>query len=474
MVMKQNSSRKSIRKFILLWMSGLVFTFFIIAAALILSTNRVHSMMSKVFFDSWNLEAARRLEATVLREHRENLLWQATHDDRHRLRGNKEMENADRIIRELYEKWMSAEDKPLFNKVEKRFKELRITEMADTPAKPEKISFLTDSLMQAVEDFGELNRKQLVKTVEAYSKLNVVVDRWSLIIIIFAALAVAVGSLVLIDRIIQPTLGLTSTAMRFGKGDFKARAKIYRNDEFGMLCNTFNCMADDIYNLQRERLNFVATVAHDLKNPLMVIGGASRLLKKKVSASDEHSKWLDCIINQVEYVDNLLHDLMDSIQIETGNLSLRMEEFELGHLVRSIQQVQDELIATHSIFFEGESECRIKGDAKRIERVITNLVSNAIKYSPENSSVLLRVKKSDSGAVVTIKDEGVGIAQDEIPNLFQPFKRLSKTQGMARGTGLGLFSAKKIVEDHGGTINIFSEAGSGTTVEIILPLAPDR
>ena len=160
---------------------------------------------------------------------------------------------------------------------------------------------------------------------------------------------------------------------------------------------------------------------------------------------------------------------MDSVKVETGQLALQQAELDLTSLVRGIHQVQSDVLTTHRLIFQGGCTCYIRGDRLRLERVITNLITNAVKYSPEGSTVFLKVEKSGSHASVTVKDEGVGMEDHEIRELFQPFRRLDRTRGMATGTGLGLFSAKKIVEAHGGAIGISSRLGNGTTVVLELP-----
>jgi signal transduction histidine kinase len=161
---------------------------------------------------------------------------------------------------------------------------------------------------------------------------------------------------------------------------------------------------------------------------------------------------------------------MDSVQIETGKISLQVNELELTSLVQEICRIQSQVNRTHRIVFEAGGECRIIGDPRLLERVVTNLMSNAVKYSPPNSAVLLKVWGDDSKAVITVKDEGAGMSKDEIQELFQPFQRLSRTGGLAEGTGLGLFSVKRIVEAHGGAIDVDSAPGAGTTVAVTLPV----
>jgi signal transduction histidine kinase len=220
----------------------------------------------------------------------------------------------------------------------------------------------------------------------------------------------------------------------------------------------------------KDRMNFVAAVGHDLRNSLVVVGGAAHRLKRKLPPPNEHAIWLDRIVEQAGYLDHLIQDLMDSARIESGELALQLAEIELTSFVRSIQEVQREMFASHRILFESSGECYVKADKRRLERVFTNLISNAVKYSENGSNVLLKVDRFEADALIIVKDEGVGMDHAEIQKLFQPFTRLDRTKNMAKGTGLGLFSAKKIVEAHGGRICISSESGNGTTVEVRLPV----
>ncbi len=472
--MNENSKINSIGKSIVLWMSGLVLCFVIIAISLLLSKSKLQSMNSQILADSIAVELAHRLETSILRERREDLLLRATDNDLYRQRENSRLQESVDALRQLSRDNNSPEERALMDGIERRFETFKIAATSKTPVSIEEISSLTNSLMQAVESFRELNREQMLETIEKSNRLNTLIDWWSLTLIIVVSLVVITVSMVLVSRIVHPTFDLIRTASKFGEGDFSVRTRVYRNDELGLLCKTFNDMAEAIDKLQQNRLNFIAAVSHDLKNPLIVVGAAARRLKTKALTLDEQSMWLDRIIERSGYIENLIDDLMDSVQIETGSLSLHMSELELLSFVGSVQRNHNELVTTHNIVLEGECECWINGDARRLERVILNIISNAIKYSPENSTVLLKVEKDESNAKIIVKDEGTGIKQDEIPELFMPFKRLSRTCDMVRGSGLGLFSAKKIVDGHGGTMNIFSESGSGTTVEIVLPLIKDQ
>ena len=474
MNIKQIFQQNSIKGFVLLWMSGLVICFFILAVTLTVSRGKLQAMNKRIFSDSRALESSHQLEILILTEHHEDVLWRETHDLRHYQLKNSKLQEAERLIGELHNSATSAKKRRLIANIQRKFEKFKVATMPDQPFTLEEMTLLPDNLLQALENFGEQNQKQMKETIQASTRLDRLVDRWSQILISLVTIVVVIGSFILLQRIVQPTFALMRTAKRFGQGDFHTRTKAYRNDEFGMLCRTFNDMAEAICDLERDRQNFIATVAHDLKNPLIMIGASAHRLRKKISASDENLIWLNHIIERTGYLENLVYDLMDSVQIETGSLSLHLIEVELTSLVRNVHQMQSKLITTHRIVFEGNEECRIKGDSRRLERVILNLISNAVKYSPQSSTVRVQVARHDSSAVIIVKDEGEGISPDEIQNLFQPFQRLSRARNTIEGTGLGLFSIKKIVDGHNGTIQLFSNPGNGTTVKIIFPVSNDH
>ena len=292
----------------------------------------------------------------------------------------------------------------------------------------------------------------------------------TVILILFVALVGITGSLVLVNKIVKPIIALRNTAERLGRGDLSVRIPPGADDELGMLCNTFNDMAGNISSLEKDRLNFFASIAHDLKNPLIVIGGARPAgLRKTKRTPQKGARWVHCIIEQIANLENVINDLMDSIQVEMGKLQLNASNVELSSLLHAVQRIYNETIETHQIVLEQGEECRINGDVKRLERVFSNLISNAVKYSPKGTTIALKVKASDNNAVITISDEGSGIPLQDTKKLFQPFARLDQNKGMVRGTGLGLFSAKMIVELHGGTINLYSTVEKAQPLKLACP-----
>jgi len=427
-------------------------------------------MSARIFFDSKSLELSRQLEATILAERRQELLWKITHERQHLENRDVALSESETIVKELNNYTTSQEEILLLTEIKQRFEKFKMIAETESSIPIEKISALANDLLRNVSAFAEVNKKQMAETIKASKNLNTFIDLLTLILILFVALLIFIGSLMLVNKIIKPIIALKNATEKIGKGDLSVRIPNISNDELGMLCTTFNEMTENISSLQQGRLNFIASVAHDLKNPLVVIGLAAHRVQKKIFNLPELSKWTTCIIEQIADLENLLNDLMDSLQIQIGKMKMHVTDLELSSLIHSLQQIHNETITTHQIVFEKEGECRINGDAMRLRRVFSNLISNAVKYSPSGSTILLKVKTSGNNAVITISDEGYGISGENVTKLFQPFERLDRTKEMVGGTGLGLFSAKMIVEVHGGTINIYSNVEKGATVEITLPI----
>jgi signal transduction histidine kinase len=231
-------------------------------------------------------------------------------------------------------------------------------------------------------------------------------------------------------------------------------------------------MAHDIADREKDRLQFVAMVVHDLKNPMLAIDMAVRMLFAAQTTEQQRRSYLEGIRAEVARVRGIIRDLTDDIQVVNGRFSIRKADIDLSALVQRFVERQSRPFADHEITGNTNGACIIQGDAERIERVLTNLVSNAVKYSPPNTRVALQVEKKGSWAVLTVSDQGPGIAKEDLQVLFQPFGRGRSAHSLAEGTGMGPYVVKQIIEAHDGTIEIRSEPGRGVTCEIQLPLAP--
>jgi signal transduction histidine kinase len=252
-------------------------------------------------------------------------------------------------------------------------------------------------------------------------------------------------------------------------------------DEISRLNNQLVQMQRELArkNAELERLNtlkneFLGMAAHDLRNPLHQIHGYSELLQLSLAdvAGEQDLQFLSIILNSSQFMVSLVNDLLDVAKIESGRLTLRREETDLAALVERNIALNEALAAKKQIGIHLQSEALppTPVDADKIEQVLNNLLSNAVKFSQPGTTVAVRLSRRNDEVVLSVADEGPGIPADELDQLFRPFETTS-VRGTAgeKSAGLGLVIVRKIVEEHGGRIDVESEVGEGTTFHVILP-----
>ncbi len=463
--------RPTIRVFVVLWVGSALLAWAILATGWLAAKNRLTQIGGQVIDDTKALDATHRLETAILAYRREDRLWHATGQDSYRQRADTHLKAAEQITRDFAPHVGTAKEQVLWLAVQDKLKEFReqLDSASAIPA-PTEISEV-GGLLSLVSDFQAENAGQMEQSMEAARHVEAMVTYWMLGLALGTALLLSAGAWSLVRRIIRPTLSLTCTAEAFGQGDFSVKAPILYDDELGALARTFNNMAGDIADREKNRLQFVAMVVHDLKNPVLAIEMAARMLHGSAPTEEERRGYLEGITQETGHLRGIIRDLTDDIQVVNGRFSIRKTDVDLGALVQQFTQAQSRTFTAHEIVVQTDEGCLIQGDARRIERVVMNLLSNAVKYSPRNTCVTVRVQKEDSQAVLTVSDQGPGIAEDDLGVLFQPFGRGRSADALAEGTGMGLYVVKQIVEAHGGQIDVQSELGHGATFRVRLPLA---
>lgn len=233
-----------------------------------------------------------------------------------------------------------------------------------------------------------------------------------------------------------------------------------------------------IRNFEKARDALLTTVTHDLRNPLTAIQGLAEVSQQQAArgstpSSERMATRQGGIVTAATQMTALLNELLDVMQLEMGQqLALDLQETDLRALVRRVVDHQQEIV-DHPLVVDASDEalvCRV--DADRIERVVGNLVSNAVKYSTRGDAVTLRLARDaddPSWVILSVADQGRGIPSEDAPHVFERFYRAENTEGV-QGLGVGLASVREIVEQHGGTIDLRSQEGTGTTVTVRLSL----
>ncbi|MEO6501702.1 MAG: ATP-binding protein [Jatrophihabitantaceae bacterium] len=232
--------------------------------------------------------------------------------------------------------------------------------------------------------------------------------------------------------------------------------------------------------LDQAKADFIATVSHELRTPLTSISGYLEMLQDGDAGQlpDNAAAMLSIIDRNATRLRNLIEDLLTQSRIDAGRLRLELAMVRLRPLLQSVLTAMAPLASASDVKLElgaCEDELSVQADPQQLEQVFTNLISNALKFTPAGGSVLVTLAPADDddGVLIQVRDTGMGIPPDEYPNLFTRFFRASNAAEAALpGTGLGLAIVQEIVHRHGGAVDIESELGVGTTLTVWLPAAP--
>ena len=462
----------TIRTLVVLWAGSMLAAWSILVGGWFVARSHLMRVGDQLSLDIHGLDATRRLESAILAYRHDDLLWHMTGQVHYRQHEMEYLATAEQIIRDFGPYVETPGERDLWVRIETALRVFREGPQLNTPTITEAEIGSTTELLDMVHDFQRINQDEMQASLQAAVHVRERLTRWSEGLSLMTALLLTGGALLLVRRIIRPTLALKNTAAAFGHGDLSTRAAVRYGDELGDLARTFNNMAGDIADREKDRLQFVAMVVHDLKNPVLAIDMATRVLGQSNATEEERRPYLDGIREEVARLRGIIRDLLDDVQVVNGRFSIHKTDVDLSTLVRRFVATQSKAFATHEIVVTAADGCTIGGDAGRIERVLMNLVSNAVKYSPANTCVTLRVEKQDAQVVLTVSDQGPGISKDDLKVIFQPFGRGRSADALAEGTGMGLFVVKQIVEAHDGRIDVYSEPGHGATFEIRLPLVP--
>lgn len=278
-----------------------------------------------------------------------------------------------------------------------------------------------------------------------------------------ALTVILAGALLLLFRrsVFAALASLHGAVCRFVDGDRDARALERGAREVRDLARSFNAMADRISREEHDRLSFLTGLAQDLRDPLTVI--------KLLGRSSADANAASGVDRQVRRMERILRDIVDGALIASGKLDLRLEHCDATRLARDVVDAYRAEVPDHPItFITSEPEIDACVDAKRVEHVLVNLLSNAAKFSPAGSPIAVSLGATRELVTITVTDHGVGIAPAEIPRIFAPYRRTGASSGHVSGVGLGLAAAKRIVEAHGGAIEVESSC-AGSTFRVTLP-----
>ena len=330
----------------------------------------------------------------------------------------------------------------------------------------ENIIAVTVTIAQPSSNYNALRYVTSMKQIDA--QLGTIMLA-AVIVSVAVILLVISSGMYFVKSICVPLMQISVTAKKLAKGDFSERIAIRNNDEIGELSRVFNDMADELENSEAIKNDFISSVSHELRTPLTAIKGWSETLQAGYD-EDTYRKGMTVITHETGRLEGMVEELLDFSRIQNGRFSLQMANIDIiaeldDALLIYTDKARKENKTIH--YAEPEVLCVVYGDKNRLRQVFINVIYNAIKYSDPGGSVDISVEKGTDTLTITVADTGIGIAASDLPKVKAKFYKADNTR---RGSGIGLAVADEIISMHGGTLDIDSVLGNGTTVTITLPL----
>lgn len=320
---------------------------------------------------------------------------------------------------------------------------------------------------------------------------------WVIIIGSVLVLLGGFGGWLLSRSITNPLRQLSQAASSIADGNYSLTVDYNKQDELGKLATSFNIMAAKIQSSQqnleqkvedktkaleaaqtdikyqeenvKRKDEFISIASHELKTPLTTIKAFFQIAEQEITPESKSFNLIPRASRQVKRMEHLISDLLDVSKINLKKIQYKHVVFDIGQVIQEAVNNIQEVSPRHKLIIMNPLSVKTYGDANRIEQAISNLLDNAVKFSPEGGKVVISCELKGNMLTFTITDFGIGIAEDTIDALFEKFFR-ADTNHQFQGLGLGLFISSEIIKEHGGTISVKSQIGEGSAFTVRLPV----
>ncbi len=300
-------------------------------------------------------------------------------------------------------------------------------------------------------------------------------------IIFFCALiATAVSSVTIYfvtNKMTKPLREMAAAARSFSTGDFTVRVHAEGEDEIAQLARSFNHMADSVADLESVRRSFIANVSHELKTPMMTIGGFIDGILDGTVPEEKREQYLQIVSEEVKRLSRMVKSMLSIARIEAGDMKLNPTDFDINELVCRTVFAFEQKIEGKKLEIMGleSDEVYVNADNDLIHQVIYNLIDNAVKFVDDGGCISFSYAVKDKYVYVSVKNTGAGIAQQELPRLFDRFYKTDKSRSLDKtGVGLGLYIVQTIVNQHKGDLLVKSVEGEYTEFTFSVPASDPK
>ncbi|SHH82805.1 Signal transduction histidine kinase [Sporobacter termitidis DSM 10068] len=312
-----------------------------------------------------------------------------------------------------------------------------------------------------------------IKNVQDLADYKAQMIRHAVIIGVVISILLSILLLFLLLRLTRPIRKLNQITEEIAGGNYQKRAQINGKDEIGEFAGNFNAMADSVQahiqklsDVTEERQRFIDNLAHEMSTPITAIMGFGEFLKYANYTPEEGVKAIDYIIHQSERMKSMAHKLMDLARL--NNTEIAPQTIDLRDMLAYVESTLEQNIKGKHVQVEKDLQVfLIVGDKDLIESLLLNIMENALRALPDGGKIEVKTRREGDGFILSIADNGTGIAQGDIPKVFEPFYRADKSRSRAYGgAGLGLSLCKQICDLHYARMEISSQPDIGTTIAI--------
>jgi len=327
----------------------------------------------------------------------------------------------------------------------------------------------------------------LVQVAASLHDIDEALERLRLVLLTFsplALLAMSFGGWFLAGRTLSPLAHMIDSMQLINARQLGQRLPLPpQKDEMARLAETFNEMLERLEDSFRRIQQFSGDASHEMRTPLTILKGETEVALRWAREPEEFRKVLGSNLEEINRMERIIEDLLDLAKSDAGELPLEISELSLSDLVQELY-LQGRTLAEGadlevSLDLRVDHEVRIRGDELRLRQMFLNLLSNAVKYTPAPGTVAISLANPGAEVVVSVRDSGVGIAEEHLAHIFDRFYRVDRARNRnAGGAGLGLSIARWVAEAHDGSIEVFSRLGGGSEFRVTLPVTgpkdPDR
>ena len=267
---------------------------------------------------------------------------------------------------------------------------------------------------------------------------------------------------------------VTRTAIEISKGAMDKRVPFKaRGEEIERLATTFNYMLDRINLLIRGMREMSDNIAHDLRSPLATIRGVAEMALTTSTTEEEHRAMAATMLEECDRLLGMVNAMLDIAEAESGAGEIKLEEVDLVRVVRQACELFEAIAEDNGVTIEAElpESCVVYGETRKLQRIVANLLDNALKFTPPEGTVSVSLKADKGQVAIAVSDTGIGISEADLAHVFKRFYRCDNSRAQ-HGSGLGLSLVKAIAGSLGGSVNAESYLGKGSTFTVILPQEP--